>query len=214
MKKSTGNAPETENETKPEPAARTRRTFAAVAIGVSAGGMEALSLVLPFLPERYGLAVMIAQHVHPQSDCYFVRYFKDRCRLEVKTADEKEAVEPGKIYLAPPNYHLLVEADRTFSLSVDPPVNYARPSIDVLFETAAEAFGPELCGVILTGANTDGSNGLAAVRKNGGLTVVQDPETAEVPAMPRAALKATAVDHVLPLESIGPFLSSLKAGRQ
>lgn len=213
MKKSIENAPDPGPVNVGKEAARKQRPASAVTIGVSAGGMEALSEVLPAFPENYGLAVVIVQHVHPQSNGYFVRYFEERCRLPVKTADEKEAIEPGRVYIAPPNYHLLVEADRTFSLSVDPAVNYARPSIDVFFETAAEAFGPELCGVILTGANTDGSNGLRAVREKGGITVVQDPDTAEVPAMPRAALKATEVDHVLPLERIGPFLSSLKASR-
>ena len=118
----------------------------------------------------------------------------------------------NKIYIAPPNYHLLVEADRTFSLSIDEPVNYARPSIDVLFETAADVYKTNLIGVILTGANTDGSHGLKRIKETGGLSVVQDPSTAEADTMPRAAIAAVDVDYVLPLEEIGKVLTMLADG--
>ncbi len=124
-------------------------------------------------------------------------------------AGEKEELRPGKVYLAPANYHLLVEDDRTLSLSVDERVNFARPSVDVLFETASDAFGSRLVGIILTGANRDGSMGLKKIRQNGGLTLVQAPETAFADGMPRAAIAACAADHILPLDQIGPFLCRL-----
>jgi len=184
--------------------------YDAIVIGVSAGGMEALNAILPHLSEDLPFCVIVMQHMHPTSDDFLVRYLNERCNLKVKQADEKEEIVPGVIYVAPANYHLLVEEDRTFSLSVDVPVNYARPSIDVLFETAADAYGPRLVGVILTGASADGSYGLKRIKESGGLAVVQDPETAEADTMPRAAINTTEVDYVLPLEEIGPFLNRLK----
>ena len=130
--------------------------------------------------------------------------------LTVKEADEKEHLEAGIVYLAPPNYHLMVEKDKTLSLTVDERFNYSRPSIDILFESAAEVFGPQLIGVVLTGANSDGSYGLKTIKAAGGLVVVEDPATAEVKTMPQAALDMLfpdyVADHVLPLEKIGPLL--------
>ncbi len=120
----------------------------------------------------------------------------------------------NKIYIAPPNYHLLVEADRTFSLSIDEPVNYARPSINVLFETAADVYKTNLVGVILTGANADGSHGLKRIKETGGLSVVQDPSTAEADTMPKAAIAAVDVDYVLPLEEIGKVITMLADGEK
>jgi two-component system chemotaxis response regulator CheB len=130
-------------------------------------------------------------------------------KLKVKEADEKERPANGMAYIAPPNYHLLFENDQSFTLTVDERVNYARPSIDVLFETAAEAYKDTLIGIILTGANTDGSRGLKKIKDFGGLTIVQDPATAESDSMPRAAILTTQVDHVLPIEEIAEFLNSL-----
>ena len=189
-----------------------RTEFEAVVIGVSAGGLAALHVILPLLPEDFGLPVIIVQHLHIASGGYLVQDLNGRCRLTVKQADEKEAIKPGMVYLAPPNYHLLVEEDRTFSLTVDRRVNYARPSIDVLFETAVLAYREKLIGVILTGANNDGSQGLKRIKEAGGLAVVQDPLDAEVDSMPRAALVAIAVDYILPLDQIGPFLVSIAKG--
>lgn len=183
--------------------------YEAIVMGVSAGGMEALSAIFPDLSADFPLPVIVVQHQHPTSDDFLVRYLNERCSLKVKQADEKESILPGVIYIAPPNYHLMVEEDRTFSLSVDEPVNYARPSIDVLFETAVDAYGARLVGVILTGASSDGSLGLKRIKESGGLTMVQDPETAEADIMPRAAIGATETDYVLPLEEIGTFLNRL-----
>jgi two-component system chemotaxis response regulator CheB len=183
--------------------------YQAVVMGVSSGGMKALSTILPELPPDFPLCVIVVQHVHPTSNDFLARYLDEQCRVKVKEADEKEKILPGVVYLAPPNYHLLVEHDKTLSLSTEAPVNFARPSIDVLFETAAEAYGENVVGVILTGANNDGSQGLAAIKKAGGLAVVQDPETAEADAMPRSAIETVRPDHILPLGRIGPFLSGL-----
>jgi two-component system chemotaxis response regulator CheB len=178
-------------------------------MGVLAGGMAALNTILPQLPGNFPLPVIIVQHTHPTSDDFLARYLDEQCTVDVKEADEKEKILPGVVYLAPPNYHLLVEQDKTLSFSTELPVNFARPSIDVLFETAADAYGQKVVGVILTGANHDGSQGLLTIKKAGGLAVVQDPETAEAGAMPRSAIETVQPDHILPLETIGPFLSGL-----
>lgn len=184
----------------------------AVVIGVSAGGMTALGILLPCLPAKYKLPVIIVQHSHPGSDDYLTRYLNDKCRLKVKQAEEKEPVLPGVIYFAPPNYHLLIEMDRTFSLSVEERVNFARPAIDVLFETAVDVYGSKLVGVILTGASADGAKGLMKIMAAGGIAVVQDPRTAEAEIMPRSAISAGDVDFILPLEAIGKFLAGLSDG--
>jgi two-component system chemotaxis response regulator CheB len=183
--------------------------YQAVIIGVSAGGMAALNTILPELPRGFPLSVLIVQHTRATSENFLVRYLDAQCWVKVKEADEKEKILPGVVYLAPPNYHLLVEMDRTLSLSTEAPVNFARPAIDVLFDTAAGAYGEKIVGVILTGANSDGSQGLLKIKKAGGLTVVQDPATAEADAMPRSAMEIVQPDHILPLEKIGPFLSGL-----
>ena len=186
--------------------------YEAIVIGVSAGGLSALNRILPDLPSDFALAVIIVQHMHATGDNFLASYLNDKCNLKVKEVDDKESILKNKIYIAPPNYHLLVEADRTFSLSIDEPVNYARPSIDVLFETAADVYKTNLIGVILTGANTDGSHGLKRIKETGGLSVVQDPSTAEADTMPKAAIAAVDVDYVLPLEEIGKVLTMLADG--
>lgn len=183
------------------------RNYAAVVIGVSAGGMKALDTILPRLPADFKLPVIVVSHRHRNSDDYLEQHMNELCALPVKQADEKEKIIPGVIYFAPPNYHLLVEDDRTFSLSVDAPVNYARPSIDVLFESALAVFGAGLVGIVLTGANNDGSRGLKKIKQAGGLTIAQDPACAEVPHMPRAAIAAAGPDLVLSLEKIGELLA-------
>ncbi len=184
--------------------------YEAIVLGISAGGMEALTHIIPRLPADFALPVVIVQHMHSASDDFLAHYLDEKSFLKVKQADEKEEILPGVAYFAPPNYHLMVEDDRRFSLSIDAPVNYARPSIDVLFETAADVYGTKLVGVILTGANSDGSHGLSKIKESGGLTVVQDPETAEMDVMPKAAIAAADVDYILPLKEIGPFLKRLK----
>jgi two-component system chemotaxis response regulator CheB len=189
------------------------RRYECIVIGASAGGIAALRAVIAPLGAAFPLPVVAVQHVHARATIDFAVVFGpvdgDGSGLRVKEAEDKEALAGGTLYVAPPGYHLLVERQRTLALTVDPPVCYARPSIDVLFETAAEAFGARLIGVVLTGANADGALGLKAVRDAGGMAVVQDPATAAVAAMPEAALRAADPQHVLPLEEIGPLLLAL-----
>ncbi|MBI1212707.1 MAG: chemotaxis protein CheB [Alphaproteobacteria bacterium] len=183
--------------------------FEAVAIGVSAGGLRALRSVLGPLPESFRLPIAIVQHIEANSDDYLAEYLGSLSSIRVKEAEDKEAMEGGTAYLAPAGYHLLVEPDRTFSLSVDDKVNYCRPSIDLLFESAADAFGATLVGIVLTGANGDGSKGLRHIKGRGGYAIVQDPATAEAPYMPRTAAAGVAADRIVPLEEIPKLLVQL-----
>ncbi len=185
--------------------------YKAVVIGLSAGGMHALKTFIPALPAAFALPIAIAQHNSKSSDGFLAEYLDQIGALTVKEAEDKEPLCSGHAYLAPAGYHLLIEEDQIFSLSVDPRVNYCCPSIDVLFESAADAFGESLIGVVLTGGNGDGSKGLKTIKARGGCAIVQNPETAESRAMPRAALKATAVDHTVDLENLAPLLIQLSA---
>jgi len=188
------------------------RRYHAIVIGVSAGGLEALSTILPGLPRAFSLPVIVVQHRAEDTDGYVAESLNRLSQVRVKEAEDKEPLRAATVYLAPASYHLLVEPDQTLSLSVDPRVNYARPSIDVLFESAADAYQDTLVGVILTGANRDGAEGLARVKECGGLAVVQDPDTAEFEMMPREALAVVPnVDHVVPLDDLAPLLEKLAA---
>ena len=181
----------------------------AIVIGASAGGWDALKTILGALPKDFPLAIMVVLHRHPHSDDYLEKSLDNDCAMGVKQADEKESILSGKVYFAPPNYHLLIEDVHALSLSVAPPVNYARPSVDVLFESAAYVYGDTLAGLVLTGANNDGAAGLKKIKETGGLTLVQAPETAQAAAMPRAAIAAADPDFVLPLGEIGAFIKEL-----
>lgn len=184
--------------------------YSAVVVGVSAGGLKALSVVLSGLPKDFPLSIAIVQHRRAEpGGGYMIEHLRTQTHLQIKAAGEKEHLIPGMVYIAPPGYHLLIERDRTFALSVDPPVQFARPSIDVLFDSAAFAYEGELIGVILTGANRDGAAGLAMIRERGGTTIVQDPKSAQAAEMPQAALDATDVDYIRPLEEIAAVLLSL-----
>jgi two-component system chemotaxis response regulator CheB len=185
------------------------KRYKAVVIGSSAGGMKALKTIFEGLSPEFRVPVIIVQHISPDSENYLIQILNDMGKLTVKEADEKEKPVRGMAYIAPPNYHLLFETDQTFTLTVDERVNYARPSIDVLFETAAEAYRDTLIGIILTGANTDGSKGLKKIKEFGGLTIVQDPATAEADSMPRAAMLSAQADQVLSIGEIAPFLNAL-----
>lgn len=187
-------------------------TFEAVVIGVSAGGLAALAKILPQLEADFPLPILIVQHMRPDSDGFLWRHLDNLCRLSVKEAEDKEAIRPGTVYIAPPDYHLLVEPDRTLTLSADDRVNFSRPSIDVLFETAAEVYQQRLVGVILTGANNDGTHGLQTIKSYAGLAVVQSPESAESDTMPRSAIESIVVDHIVPLDRLGQFLNDLAFG--
>jgi two-component system chemotaxis response regulator CheB len=176
-----------------------------VVIGTSLGGLAALQIVLGSLPEHFPLAVAVVQHRGLDPNDVLSLILQLHCALPVGEPDDKEPIEPGRIYLAPSDYHLLVDRG-SFALSTEPRVSHARPSIDVLFESAASSYGKGLIGVILTGANADGAIGLSRVKERGGITVVQSPATAESAVMPEAAIAASKVDRVLTLPEIGAFL--------
>jgi two-component system chemotaxis response regulator CheB len=167
------------------------RQVAAVAIGASAGGVAAVGQLLEGLPERCPFAVIVLVHLPENSPSLLPAVLAARCALPVREVFDKEPVAPGCVWVAPPGYHLYVQGDRTFALSLDAPVHYCRPSIDVLLESAADAYGPDLVGLVLTGANQDGAAGLAAVERAGGVVAVQDPSSALAAAMPAAARAAT-----------------------
>ena len=188
------------------------RSFDAIVIGTSAGGVDALSQLLPALPAELRLSVFIVLHLPRERPSLLVEIFSDRCALPVREAEDKEPPAPGTVYFAPPDYHLLVEPGPQLALSIDEPVNFSRPSIDVLFESAAEIYGPTLLGIILTGASDDGARGLEAVHLAGGVTVVQQPQTAQVPLMTESALRRSPVDLVLPLEQIADLLRTIDGG--
>lgn len=181
----------------------------AVAIGASAGAVQALLHILPPLPATLPVPVMIVVHVPANRSNALVSLFEARCQLTVKEAEDKELANPGTIYFAPADYHLLVERDGTLALSIDEPVNYSRPAIDVLLESAADAFGQGLVGIVLTGANQDGAAGLCAVAAAGGIAIVQDPQSAASPAMPAAALARCPDARVETLDGITTFLVNL-----
>lgn len=185
-------------------AARARR---AVVIGASAGGLSALSTVLKPLPRDFPAAVMAVIHLPPDRDSMIPALLASACALKVVEAEDKMTAETGAVYFAPPDYHLLVELDGRLSLSSDDPVLFSRPSIDVLFESAADAFGPDLTAVVLSGANEDGAAGARAVAASGGRVIVQEPAGAYAPAMPQAALDAAPGAQVLPLDAIAAELS-------
>ena len=180
-----------------------------IVIGVSAGGTTVLKQLLPMFPADYPIPIVVIQHLHPTQENTLLVIFDELAPLKVKEADEKEPIQSGHIYFAPPNYHLLIEDDHTLALSVDEKVNYARPSIDVLFECAADVYRGQVIGIVLTGANNDGTEGLHAIKAQGGLCIAQDPATAEVPYMPKSAIERTDIDHILSIEDIGHLLTNV-----
>lgn len=185
----------------------------AVAIGASAGAVQALQAILPRLPADYPLPVLVVVHVPSDRANMLVPLLAARCEMTVREAEDKEPVAPGVIYFAPSDYHLLVENDASLALSTDEWVNFSRPSIDVLFESAADAYGSALAAVVLTGANHDGAAGLRAVVEAGGVAIVEDPAGAYATAMPEAALKACPSAMTMNLAEIALYLSSLGAAR-
>jgi two-component system chemotaxis response regulator CheB len=181
----------------------------AIVIGASVGAIEALSVILPALPADFPQPVIVVVHVPPDKKSLLAELFASRCRLRVKEAEDKELIAAGTIYFAPPDYHLLVEPDFRLSLSSDEPVRYSRPAIDVLFESAADAFGDSLTAVVLTGANSDGAKGLRAICDAGGKALVQTPASAEGKAMPMAALQLCPEARPLSLAEISTALHAL-----
>ncbi len=176
--------------------------YKAIVIGSSTGGFYALKRIITSLPEGFALPILIVQHISSNSDNFMAKYLDNLSHVTVKEADEKEKILPSTVYIAPPNYHMLMEEDFTISLSTEQKRNYARPSVDVLFETAALAFGDQVIGVVLTGANNDGAKGLLAIKDAGGLTMVQNPDESEAYLMPRSAIEVAAPHFVLSLDEI------------
>ena len=178
-----------------------------IAIGASAGGVEALGLLLCALPATCRASVVIVLHLAPGRSSRLPLLYAERCRLPIREAQDKEPLEPGVVYFAAPDYHLQIEPDRSFSLSLEAPVYFSRPSIDVLLETAASAYRREMLAIILTGASADGAEGLAQVRKLGGAAWVQEPRGAISPTMPEAALRRAGADRVLALPQLAASLA-------
>lgn len=182
-----------------------------VVIGASAGAVQALLAILPALPASFATSVLVVVHIPPDRENMLVPLLQSKCRITVKEAEDKEPMEDGVVYFAPSDYHLLVEKDRCLALSTDEAVNFSRPSIDVLFESAADAFGADLVGVILTGANHDGAAGLRKIHAAGGVVIVQDRKEAYATAMPDAALRACPSANTMTIDAITTYLTSLGA---
>lgn len=183
----------------------------AVVIGASAGALEVLNQVLPALPASFPLPVFVVVHVPPDRKSLLAELFARRCAMRVREAEDKEPIDPGTVYFAPPNYHMLVETPQALALSADEPVLYSRPAIDILFESAADVYGPALAALVLTGANEDGVRGLRAAAAAGGQVAVQDPQTAFAAAMPEAALAACPQARIVTPGGIAAYLQELAA---
>ena len=183
--------------------------YKALVIGTSFGGLEALKAIIPQFPKDFPLAVIVVLHIGENQNDSFIRYLNDISQLHVKEAEDKEPISLGTVYFAPPNYHLLIEDDESFSLSTDPKVNHSRPSIDVLFETAAWCYKQNLIGVVLSGLNQDGAYGLLQINDLGGICIVEDPENAIARIMPSAAHKIAKPQFITPLDQIAEKIIEL-----
>ncbi len=191
-----------------EPAAGASLGYAMVIVGTSWGGLDALRELVTGLPREYDLPMTIVQHRHRDSSAVLAQFLQDHTSLRVTEVEDKQPVEAGCVYVAPANYHLLVE-EGYFSLSTEAPVRYSRPSIDVSMTTAADVYRHRAVGVIMTGSNADGAAGLRRIADSGGIAVVQDPASAEAPQMPQAALKTVPTARVFALARIASFLGTL-----
>ena len=185
------------------------RRFDAIVVGGSTGAVQGLTTLLPALRAGLGCPVYVVLHLPPRRDALLPEVLQASCALAVKEAEDKEAPQPGTVYTAPPDYHLLLEAGPLLALSADPPVLFSRPAIDVLFESAADVYGAGLLAIVLSGASEDGAEGLAAVRRAGGMALVQDPGDALAPLMPQAARRRSGTPHVHSLQEMANYLGSL-----
>ena len=186
-------------------------TYDLIAVGASWGGLQAVGTLLDGLRSEVDAPVVVVQHRGPQAHRGLLEVLlQEHVERRVSEPDDKTPIERSHVYVAPADYHLLVE-DGRFALSLEQHVNYARPSVDVLFQSVAEEYGERAIGIVLTGANLDGAAGLAAIKARGGVAIVQDPASAARGTMPEAAIAATEADAVLPLEEIAPFLYGLCA---
>ncbi|HEY0666785.1 MAG TPA: chemotaxis protein CheB [Sphingobacteriaceae bacterium] len=178
-------------------------------IGGSAGSLEILLNILPGLTIKLPFAIVIVLHRKSSINSSLAELFASKTNIPVTEVEEKDPILPSRIYVAPADYHLMIEADKTFSLDASEKINFSRPSIDLTFQTAAEAYRDKLVALLLSGANTDGTEGLSQVRQFGGITAVQDPEDARVPLMPQTAIKAMKIDHILKNSNIASFINEL-----
>lgn len=185
------------------------RPYDAIVIGSSSGGLKTLESLVRKIPANC-IPIIIVQHIRDDVECFLADYLDKISQAKVKEAESNEVIERGFVYIAPPGYHLLIEMNKTLSLSVHERVNFSRPSIDVLFESAAYAYQHKLIGIILSGANSDGAAGLKTIKELNGLTIVENPLTAESPYMPEAAISATECDHVFDQDHIVKFILSLQ----
>lgn len=182
--------------------------YSVVAVGTSWGGLSAMTKLLGGLPQDFPIPIVIVQHRGKDSNDLLSQLLQDSTELTVCEIEDKDALSPGRVHVAPANYHVMIEPGYA-SLTIEEPVRYSRPSIDVMFDSAAATYGPTAIGVVLTGANEDGAKGLAHIVERGGRALVQDPETAEIPVMPKAAIKAVPSAEVLPLDRLAPRLVEL-----
>jgi two-component system chemotaxis response regulator CheB len=180
-----------------------------VIIGGSAGSLQVILKILDYIKPGFTIPVLLVLHRNPSFPSPLEELIKQKTVLKVREIEEKDPIEPGYVYICPPDYHVLIEKEKTFSLDDSEKVNYSRPSIDVVFKSASDAYGENLVCMLLSGANADGADGLRHTKKNGGLTIIQDPEEAEVPYMPQEALKMLKADYVLNSHQITGFLNSL-----
>jgi two-component system, chemotaxis family, protein-glutamate methylesterase/glutaminase len=187
----------------------TQHVLEAIVLGGSTGSIDALARILPALPADYPIPIAVTLHVPPREPSVLAPVLAGMTAVAVHEPLDKDSFALPGIHVAPPDYHLLIESTRCFALSADDPVHFSRPSIDVLFETAADVFGPAVAGVLLSGASEDGARGLLCIRRAGGTTVVQSPESAAAATMPEAAMRLEAATHVLSPADIGRFLASL-----
>ncbi|MBW9114820.1 chemotaxis protein CheB [Rhizobium cauense] len=185
------------------------RRHEAIVIGASAGALEALSLILPALPADFPLPIFVVVHVPPDKRSILSELFRAKCAIDVQEAEDKEPIKAGTAFFAPPGYHLLVEDTNSLSLSTEEPIMFSRPSIDILFETAADVYGSKLIAIVLTGANYDGAAGLRAVVEAGGTGLVQNPREAFASAMPEAAIAACPDVKVMSLAEIAEYLKKV-----
>jgi len=186
------------------------RKIELVVVGGSAGSLEVILKILPQLTEPLHIALVIVLHRKSSADSTLLELLSARTKLTVTEIEDKDPMLPGNIYLAPADYHLLFEHDHTFSLDASEKINYSRPSLDVAFESAGDIYGPSMAGIILSGANADGTQGLKSVRQAGGITIAQEPATAQVPFMPQQAIQHVPVDIILNADEMTHFINNLK----
>lgn len=185
------------------------RPVEAIVIGTSAGGIDALMAILPRLPASFHLPIAVVVHLARERESRLAEVFRNHMAIPVHEAADKEDIRGGILYFAPTDYHLAIESDRSFSLSGEPPLHFSRPAIDILMESAAAVYGPALVGILLTGANEDGARGMQEIQQQGGLTIVQDPQEAQIATMPQAAIDIMQPDLILPLGEIHNLLLTL-----